>query len=128
LEIKGFHDVTCHGCGFIGDLVELYAQKSKQSLGSALSELQLANAVTLDAGEAPFYLGDREKNRKLIKVWQKGQAFLREGPAGSIRAILEAHQILFNDHEARRLAVYCAHVRAEDFEDLDIPIEGCVAL
>ncbi len=132
LEIKGFHEVTCHACEFIGDLIELYAAITKQSLPVALSDLQLKNCVEMDPGEAPFYLGERSKNRRLIDIWHKGQAEMREGPSGSIRATLSAHNCLYNDVEVRKLAKYFCQIRAEQFEGLSdeglLAIDTCIGL
>lgn len=104
-------------------MVELYAQKSSQTLPAAIADLQLDAGLDFDSDDKALYELERGINRRCIEVWRRGQARLKGELTLATKAMLTELHCFNSPAQAKTMAPNHAILGADDFDCLGLSRE-----
>lgn len=113
--VRGYEDLYCLKCKFIGDAIELYAQISKKSVQLAVAELLMEGLVSIDEeGQEDLYIAARALNRTAIEFYRRTSQLLRGNIPSSVNVLLSEFKCQFNPPSIAKMADHMGCFRAED--------------
>ncbi len=115
--MRGADAAFCAGCGFAGDLVELYAAVSKQPFGAAIADLKLSAGLHLSDVDEIRYLDERAQNHIAIALWRTAQKRIQDGITSSTKAIFQDLACYTTEAPLQKLWPVLGVLRGEDIPD-----------